>query len=161
MKKKILAIALALALLAVLVAPLAAFASDGTTTITGDVTSGYSFTPPAAISLGSMSPSAPAANNSSGTLNGNNASGYTVTAVDASTTNTGYMVSGTNVLQNYFMIGKDTSSLAAADTAQTLLNSTAAGSNPVPLYVSQTISPSDAIATGYSITITFTVTANP
>jgi hypothetical protein len=156
MKKRILGLSIALALVAILVAPLAAFAAD--TVISGNVVAGYSFTPPGAISLGNMTPGSTATGNNSGSLNGNNSNGYTVTAIDTKTPNTGYMVSGANVMQNKFKIGATAPTVDTADSARTLLNTSGPGTDTVPLFVSQQVSFSDPLASGYSITITYTVT---
>ena len=157
MKRRILSISMALALVVILAAPLGAFAAD--TVVTGNVVVGYSFTPPSAISLGNMTPGTTATGNNSGSLNGNGAGGYTVTAIDAKTPNTGYMVSGANVLQNKFRIGATSGSVDTADVARTLLDTAGPGTSSVPLYVSQQVSFSDPLASNYSITITYTVVA--
>ncbi len=161
MKKKIMAISMSLTLIAILAAPLGVYAADGTTSITGNVVSSYTFMPPTAISLGSMSLGSTVTGSNSGTLTGSDPLGYTVSAIDAKGgANAGYMVNGNNsVLQNKFKIGKDTLSLADSDAARILLDvSSAPNSASVPLYVSQQIALTDPVATGYTITITFTVT---
>jgi hypothetical protein len=105
-----------------------------------------------------MAPGTTAIGNSTGSLVGSNSAGYTVTGLDAKTTNKGYMVSGGNVLANKFQIGPASDSLGSADVAQTFLDVSAAGTYDVPFYVSQMVAYTDAVATGYTITITFTVT---
>ena len=45
-----------------------------------------------------------------------------------------------------------------ADASQTFLDAGVAGTHIVPFYVSQSVAYTDAIATGYTITITSTVT---
>ena len=161
--KKLLIIGLALALIGVFIAPLAAFATDGTTDITGNVTSGYTFNTPPTIPLGTMS-TGTNTGNSSGNITGNNADGYTVSAVDAKGSNTGYMVStpSGHVLANKFKIGSSAGSVDTADVSRTLYTGSGPVSNvAVPLYISQTITATDVAASGYTITITYTVTANP
>jgi hypothetical protein len=158
MKRIILSISMALALVAVFAAPPAALAAD--TVVSGNVVVGYSFTPPTAISLGDMNPGTTATGNSAGSLSGNNALGYSVKAIDAKGTNTGLMVSGAHVLTNKFKIGATSGSVANADVERTLLSTGAAGTDAVPLYVSQQVVLADPVASNYSITITYTVTAN-
>lgn len=119
---------------------------------------GYTFTAPPAIGLGGMAPGTTATGNSTGSLAGGNSAGYTVTGIDVKSANKGYMVSGGNVLTNKFQIGPTSNTLGPADASQTFLDVSAAGTYDVPFYVSQTVAYTDAVATGYSITITFTVT---
>jgi hypothetical protein len=119
---------------------------------------GYTFTAPPALWLGGMTPGTTGTGNSTGSLTGDNTDGYTVTGMDAKMTNTGYMVSGGNVLANRLQIGPASNSLGPADASQTFLDVSAAGSNDVPFHVSQSIAYTDAVATNYTITITFTVT---
>ena len=119
---------------------------------------GYTFTAPPAIGLGGMAPGTTGTGNSTGSLTGDNTDGYTITGMDAKTTNTGYMVSGGNVLANELQIGPASNSLGAADASQTFLDVSAAGTYDVPFHVSQSIAYTDAVATNYTITITFTVT---
>jgi hypothetical protein len=120
--------------------------------------SGYTFTAPPAVGLGGMAPGTTGTGNSTGSLTGDNTDGYTVTGMDAKTTNTGYMVSGGNVLANRLQIGPASNSLGPADASQTFLDVSAAGTYDVPFHVSQSIAYTDAVATNYTITITFTVT---
>ena len=157
MKKRILTLGMVLTLVAVLVAPSAVLAT--TTGVTGNVIEGYTFTPPTAIELGSMTPGTPETGNSAGSLEGNDAAGYTVDGVDAKMGNTGYMVSGTDALTNMLLFGPAASPTATADTVTNFL--TTGGITPattVPFYVSQTATYADPVQSGYTITITFTVT---
>jgi hypothetical protein len=119
---------------------------------------GYTFTAPPAIELGGMAPGATGIGNSAGSLTGSNAAGYTVTGMDAKASNTGYMVSGSYVLANRLLMGPAGDNLGPADTSQTFLDVDGAGTYDVPFYVSQTVAYTDAIAAGYTITVTFTVT---
>lgn len=57
MIKRILSIAMALALIAVLAAPLAAFAASGTTTVTGTAGFTYTLQVPSTVSLGVLNSS--------------------------------------------------------------------------------------------------------
>jgi hypothetical protein len=119
---------------------------------------GYTFTAPPAVGLGGMAPGATGTGNSTGSLVGDNSAGYTVTGMDAKASNTGYMVSGSYVLANKLLLGPAADNLGPADTSQTFLDVDEAGMYDVPFYVSQTVAYIDAIATDYTITITFTVT---
>ncbi|TEU17683.1 MAG: hypothetical protein E3I25_02635 [Dehalococcoidia bacterium] len=119
---------------------------------------GYTFTAPPAIGLGGMAPGATATGSSTGSLAGDNSDGYTVTGIDANTSNTGYMASGSYVLANKLSMGPAADNLDPADASQTFLDVSTAGTYDVPFYVSQSVAYTDAIATGYTITITFTVT---
>ncbi len=137
----------------------------GVTVLRLNLNPGYTFSAPSAISLGSMAPGSTAtATSSDGTLVGDNAAGYTVTGVDVKTDNKGYMVSGVNVLHNKLEIGPSASptpplTFGPADTAQTFLSTSSAGIVALSLYVSQVVAYNDVVATGYTITITFTVIA--
>jgi len=119
---------------------------------------GYTFTAPPAIGLGGMAPGTTATGSSTGSLVGDNSNGYTVTGIDAKTSNTVYMVSGTDVLANEFQMGPAADTLGNSSMVQTLLNESGYGPHAVPFYVSQLIAYTDIVATGYTITITFTVT---
>ena len=155
-KKKILLLA-ALAALAALLAIPAMVMGDDTTDISGNVVSGYTFSAPSAINLGNMTPGNTVTGNSIGHLSGNNSAGYTVTGTDAKASNKGYMVSGTNVLHNKLKIGPNSNPTATADTSVEFLNTNSSTDQDINLYVSQDISYSDTAASGYTITITFTV----
>ena len=149
---------------AVLVAPMTVLAGT-TTDVTGNVVSGYTFTAPGTISLGDMPPGAAITGTSTGHLTGNNAAGYRVTGVDAKTTNKGCMVVSTNVLSNKLEIGPSASptsplTFGPADSAQTFLGTSDVTDADVPCYVSQLVAYTDTVATGYTLTITFTVTAS-
>ena len=119
---------------------------------------GYTFAAPQAIGLGGMAPGATGTGNSTGSLAGDNSAGYTVTGMDAKASNTGYMVSGSYVLANKLLLGPAADNLGPADTSQTLLDVDEAGTYDVPFYISQSIAYTDAVAEGYTVTITFTVT---
>lgn len=161
MKKKILVLASVLALLSAMIFPGDVMAAN-TTDVTGSVTSGYSFSAPSAVALGAMSPSVTPhkANSSDGSLVGNNAAGYTVTGIDEKGTSTGFMVSGANVLGNKLQISYEDANYVDADTNKNFLDTTGPTNATVSLYVSQMVTYTDPVATGYSITITFTVTEN-
>lgn len=168
MKKKILTLGAVLTLVAVLVAPGAVLAT--TTGVTGTVIHGYTFTAPSPIDLGDMTPGTPKTDNSAGSLEGNNAAGYTVDGVDENSevTSKGYMLivgTGTQaspqyILENKLLFGPATNPTATADTSTNFLTTSDITDAAVPFYVSQTATYADAVQSGYSITITFTVTQN-
>lgn len=121
----------------------------------------YTLTPPPAIVLGNMAPGSTYPASSTGSLDGTSPTGYTVTGVDAKGTNTGYMVApGPYVLVNKLKMGDSAAVPNDADVVTTFLTTAAAGTDPVPFYVSQLVSYQDVVAAGYTITITFTVTKN-
>ena len=157
MKKKILTLGVVLVLAAVLAVPGAVLAT--TTEVTGTVTEGYTFTAPSTVGLGSMAPSATAykANSAGGRLDGNNTNGYTVTGTDAKGTDKGYMVSGLDVLTTKLRISKEDASYVDADTVKTFLDTGGITGEDISLYVLQFVSYLDPVASGYTITITFTV----
>ncbi len=166
MKKRILTLGMVLALVSVLVMPTAALAT--TTDVTGDVVEGYTFTAPTAIPLGSMTPGTTASGSSTdGSLVGNDPDGYTVTGTDKNTEVTaGYMLimgDGTMAAPNYILgsrheISDEDASYVPADTAKTFVDTSGPTNVAVSLYVIQDVSYADPVDTGYSITITFTVT---
>ncbi len=166
MKKKILTLGMVLTLVAVLVAPNAVLAV--TTEVTGDVIEGYTFTAPSPIALGSMSPGTYASGSSTdGSLVGNDPDGYTVTGTDQNPEVTaGYMLikgTGTEASPEYILdikqeISNEDASYVNADDEKTFVDTSGATDVAVSLYVDQWVTYSDTVATGYSITITFTVT---
>ena len=158
MKKKILTLGAVLALVAVLIAPSAVLAAT-TTGVTGNVIQGYTFSAPLAIALGDMTPGATATGSSTdGSLEGNDPAGYTVTGIDAKGSNTGYMVVDSNVLASKHQISNEDANYVNADTAKTFVDTSEATDVTVSLYVKQGVTYTDPVDTGYSITITFTVT---
>ena len=127
--------------------------------ITGPPVPGYVFTTPSAIALGNMAPGTTATGNSTdGSLVGDNGNGYIVTGIDAKLTYKGYMVSGTDVLASKHQISNEDANYVNADTAKTFLDTLVPTNEVIALYVSQLVAYTDAMATGYTITITFTVT---
>ncbi len=119
---------------------------------------GYTFTAPEPIGLGGMAPGTTATGSSTGSLVGDNSDGYIVTGIDAKTENKGYMVSGENVLTNRLLMGPAADNLGPADASQTFLDEYGYGPHDVPFHASQMVAYTDAVAEGYTITITFTVT---
>ncbi|NVM23604.1 MAG: hypothetical protein HWN68_17710 [Desulfobacterales bacterium] len=119
----------------------------------------FTFTAPTAIALGPMAPGSTYPASSTGSLTGNNPTGYTVTGIDLKGTNTGFMVApGPYVLGEKLLMGPAASPTNTADTVTTFLTTSAAGTDPVPFFINQAVGYTDAVATGYTITITFTVT---
>ena len=120
---------------------------------------GYTFTAPPAIGLGGMAPGTTATGSSTGSLVGDNSDGYTVTGIDAKTENKGYMVSATpNVLGAKHQISNVDADYVDADTPKTFVDTSGPTNVTVSLYVSQVVAYTDTVDTGYTITITFTVT---
>ena len=168
MKKKILTLGMVLTLVAVLVAPNAVLAV--TTDVTGDVIEGYTFTAPSAIALGSMTPGTTASGSSTdGSLVGNDPDGYIVTGTDKNTEVTaGYMLilgEGTQAAPDYILgsrheISDIDAGYVSADTVKQFVNTFGPTDVTVSLYVHQYVAYTDTAATGYTITITFTVTPN-
>ena len=159
MKKRILTLGVVLVLVSILVLPGAVLGAN-TTEVTGTVTEGYTFTAPSTVALGGMAPSGTSykANSADGRLDGNNALGYTVTGIDAKSPDKGKMVSGGNVLANRLEISNADADYVPADTTKTFLDTSGITGADISLYVSQLVTYSDPVATGYTITITFTVT---
>lgn len=166
MKKKILTLGIVLALVSVLVMPTAALAT--TTDVGGDVIEGYTFTAPTPVEFGNMNPNdTPSTADTTGYLQGNNAGGYNVKGIDANTDGTtkGFMLIGppatpTSILENKLKMGDTVAVPNDADVETTFLDTSTITDEIVPFYVSQTVEFTDPIATGYTITITFTVTQN-
>ena len=159
MKAKNLMLGLVVVLSLALALPGAVLATD-TTEVTGSVTEGYTFTAPSTVTLGSMAPSATPhkASSTDGRLDGNDPAGYTVTGIDAKETNRGYMVNGSSVLTNKLKISNSDSEYIDANSNKTFLDTSGITGADIALYVSQVVSYADPVATGYTVTITFTVT---
>jgi hypothetical protein len=87
--------------------------------------------------------------------------GWSLTVVDAKETNTGYMVSGENVLSNELQLcDTENGAYQDADTSLTLVsNGTPTGESgrAFGTYVKQQITYDDVVANDYSIILTFTV----
>jgi len=164
MKAKNLILGLVVVLSLALALPGAVLA-DNITEVTGNVVEGYTFTAPAAIGLGDMEPGQTATGESvggqAGRLEGNHAAGYSVKAKDMNTSDTGRMTVGVNVLSQLLQISSDGTDYMTLDTEVAFFTTGAGpGSWDIPLHVKQVVTYEDPVATGYSITITFTVTEN-
>ena len=170
MKNRILTFGVVLVLVTILMAPGAVLAT--TTGVTGEVVEGYTFTPPPAINLLSMTPGTPATGNSAGSLEGNSPTGYNVKGIDLNTEDAtkGYMLivgdgslaAPDYILTNELKMGDTATVPNDADVLTTFLTTGAGPIAPtaVPFYVSQTATYADPVQSGYTITITFTVTQN-
>ena len=158
MKKRILTLGVVLVLAAVLVVPGAVLATTYPTEVTGTVTEGYTFTPPSAIELGNMDPSATPykAHSTDGRLDGNNADGYTVFARDEA--GFGHMVSGSDVLTDMLDISNEDANYLDAYPGKMLLVTDGLTGADISLYVRQMVTYADPVADGYTMTISFTVT---
>jgi hypothetical protein len=166
--KKILVLATALALVAMLAIPMAALAADSDpATVDGTVVAAnIDVVAPTFGGFGSFSPGdnrIPSTNDGSVTVTQNSQTpkGWTVTAKD--TADSGYMwkdgtVWGTN-LANKLYISPDNSSWATADVGVSWTAGGGSLSGTMPTYLSQTITNTDP-AGDYYITITYTGSIN-
>ena len=161
--KKIYALTLLLALLAVLAVPMAASANTvvNSVTVGGSITVGsIAMSPPGAIAFGTLSLITPAEKNAAPgsvtvTPGSSGATAWTATATAATSTKPGSMMSGSNYLQTKLQIGKSVAENTWIN-ADTVLNySGSAATGPIPFAAKQTLLASDNNAI-YSITITFT-----
>jgi hypothetical protein len=133
----------------------------GTGTLTGGFTvalATITVTAPTGFSLGYMT----AGDTTTGTTTAGsvatNAQNWQVTAIDAKSTNAGYMTAnadGTGAkLAALFLIGRTTGTVATSVTGFTY-DETTNGDKNLPFFVSQTVASGDA-GGAYTITITFT-----
>jgi len=125
----------------------------GTTPVTGNVVKAFyiDVTAPSAIVLGDMrqGETATGQSDTAGSVD-TNAATWSVEAKDE--TNGGYMrLSDSTPLTNKLQIGKSVGNYADANVGISYVDATS-----LPFYVSQAVELSDVVATGYSITITFT-----
>jgi len=72
----------------------------------------------------------------------------------------GSLATPDEILTNKLYMGPTAAVPNTADTETDFLVTTEPGSDAVPFYVSQEVTYADPVATGYTITITFTVTQN-
>jgi len=161
--KKIYALTLLLALLAVLAVPMAASANTvvNSVTVGGSITVGsIAMSPPGAIAFGTLSLINPNEKNAAPgsvtvTPGSSGATAWTASAQAATSLRTGSMMSGSNYLQTKLQIGKSVAenTWIPADTVLSYSGSAATG--PIPFAAKQTLLASDNNAI-YSITITFT-----
>ena len=163
--KKIYALTLLLALLAVLAVPMAASANTvvNSVTVGGSITVGsIAMSPPGAIAFGTLSLITPTLNEKNAapgsvtvTTGSSGATAWTASAQAATSLRTGSMMSGSNYLQTKLQIGKSVAenTWIPADTVLSYSGSAATG--PIPFAAKQTLLASDNNAI-YSITITFT-----
>lgn len=159
-KKLLVSLLAVIVLVAVMVTPV--MAVDDTTDITGDVPVILELTAPSAIAFGDMTLgvntdfSLPP----DGAVNSNSGTGYTLTVQDTWSPGTGHMTNGPYTLTNPLLI--TIGDLEDSDvTVQRIVATTTEGSEDFyPLSVTQMVLPTDMAAAGYTITLTFTVTAN-
>jgi len=159
-KKLLISLLAAVALVAVMVAPV--MAATDTTEITGDVPVILELTAPSAIAFGDMDLGLNTATSipPDGEVKCNNPTGYTLTVEDTKTTDKGHMTVGANTLDSPLLI--TIGDLTDSDvTVSRTVATTAAGSEGIyPLSATQIVKATDTVATGYTITLTLTLTAN-
>ena len=126
------------------------------TVIDGNVVETVEVTAPANFSLGNMSAGATAESGlKTGTVKANAA--WQVTAKDVKETSAGKMVSEANVLANKMEVSADNTTYYAADIGLTYSGSaTGETGSTLNFYAKQQVTFDDVVATGYTITITFT-----
>jgi hypothetical protein len=168
--KKILIIVGVLALLAALAVPMAVFADVGTTEITANVTSQFTFQVPAAIALGDLDlgwnngysePGGYCATNDPGGLKLTVESNHIL----------GKMISGGNVLNEPLLVNTGNTTVhlgtlpptepdgvAVTTVAQDVLGVNAPMYSEIQLVVFQNIGIADPVAEDYSIILTYTMT---
>ncbi len=163
MKIKILSISLALALIAILVAPLTVLAQgtvSANTTITGTVGAAITVTAPLAINLPPLVPGTTVSTPPQTVTVVSNTAGWTLTVVDSGANPDGQTSNGNTVLANAMLVdGGDNGAPASLKTPVTLESSGAAGGASLnDIVFSQQVAANASPGT-YSITVTFT--ANP
>jgi hypothetical protein len=158
--KRILVLAMALALVAALVVPMVALAADaGDTEISGTIGEVLELTVPAPIVLGAMTVAGSPAHGTSdpaGSVECNHSGGYTVTV--QSNNHNGKMVGAATATELGTALSVTTGSLSGVtviDEVQTCVSKDVAGVTAIPLTVSQVIATTDP-ADSYSITLTYT-----
>ncbi len=161
MKSKILSTSLALALVAILAAPLSVLAQDSAnTTITGTVGAAITVTAPLTINLPPLVPGTTVSSPAQTVTVASNTAGWTLTVVESGANPDGQMSNGTTVLANAMLVdGGDNGAPASLKTPVTLKSNGAAGGASLhDIVFSQQVAANAAPGT-YSITVTFT--ANP
>ena len=162
--KKIYALALLLALVAVLAVPMAASANTviSNVTVGGNITNGtIAMAAPGAIAFGTLSSVTPNEKNAApGTVTVTPGSSGTTTwtataAALANPPSTGYMTMGGTKLANPVFIGKSIAEGMLVNAATGSLAYSGSASGPITFAAKQTLLASDNNAI-YSITITFT-----
>lgn len=166
MKKRLVAIGAALALVAVLVVPAVAMAGN-TTQIGGNISAELELTAPGDINLNlggasatSMEIGANTGTATDGSVKCNDPAGYTVTV--KSDKSDGKMTSGTYTLQNALQVTTGSYGPDAVTTTTpvaAIVDTSAPGESAITLSVSQTIVYADPTASNYGLTLTYTASA--
>jgi hypothetical protein len=159
MKRKILAIAMSLAVLATMALPMSVWADTGDTVISGTQAGEFTLQVPGPIAIGAFNAEEDNLGNSSGLVETNSAWTMTVTT-DHTADSEAYMNNGTVNLTNPldFSINGSTYDTFAVYKAAIEALSSGTGSIAIPLYIKQLVETTDA--TG-SYTVTITYTASP
>ncbi len=165
MKKRILALSMVVALLAVIAVPIATTANAGGTVITGNIASTATLTKPSDINLGTLHVGLNSANSTAGSVVANG-TGWTLTVSDTKTVTKGYMTLGgaDNTAELNYPLTVCTTSNGSFGTIaeyQALLQGSIhygeVTTFSIPLFVQQQILAGDQ-GGSYSITLTFTAT---
>ncbi len=159
---RILTIAGALALVAVLAMPMAAMAAENDSTeVSGDISVELELTAPGDIDLGTMTiAGANAADATAGSVKCNSSLGYTVTVKSDKTD--GIMASGSYALANALQVTTGSfgpGAVTTTDPTAAIVDTSAPGITAINLHVSQAIVYADAAANNYGLTLTYTATA--
>ncbi|MDO8491820.1 MAG: hypothetical protein Q7T04_07390 [Dehalococcoidia bacterium] len=182
MKKRILSLAMALAMLAVLVMPMAAFAAVDSTTVTGNIVAAVEVTAPSAISMGSLTASKTGSSVTQGNVYATVPWTLTLAASrvgDYGTTPESFAWvslnnAGTTKLVNPLGIGTTAGSIVSLTVtnvvgsvldyqaqlqAQTNYGAVV-GSWAIPLYINQIVAAGDVTVGAYSVVVTYTAAAS-
>lgn len=172
MKKKILALGMIVALLAVMALPMAVFAAgtpqDGITVVTGILGQTLTLKAPSAFNLGLGGNLALGINTGSSGTPGSvvtNAAGWLLAVADKKTITTGFMTKGgDDVLGDKLATAIQVSIDGVTPTnisgylTQLAIGTGLVGTTPIPLYASQTVIAATDLPGTYSITLTYTAT---
>ena len=159
-KKLLISLLAAVALVAVMVAPV--MAATDTTEITGDVPVILELTAPSAIAFGNMDLGLNTATSipPDGEVKCNNPTGYTLTVEDTKATDKGRMTVAANTLTNPLLITIGDLTDSDVTELRTVATTDAGSADTYSLSATQIVEPTDMVATQYFITLTFTATAN-
>jgi hypothetical protein len=167
MKKRIIALSMALALMAVLAAPLAALADTGVTDINATLGSTFTLIAPSDASFSTfVVGTTNTGTSTAGSVEATGTAGWTLTVTDEKSLTTGYMTIGgaddvSKRLTNPIQVGMTAGTVGTIGAYQTALTeATGYGTNTtfsIPLFLKQTIVGGDA-AGSYKITLTYTAT---
>lgn len=166
MKKRIIALSMALALMAILAAPLAASAETHGTDINATLGSTFTLTAPSAASFSTFIVGDNTGSATAGSVAATGTTGWTLSVADNKTNTTGFMTIGGDddtghKLANPIQVGMTSGTVGTIGAYQTALQeSTGYGQNvtfSIPLSLKQTIVAGDK-AESYKITLTYTAT---